>query len=271
MEDLNANEQKDLMIHRENDKEVLKEYQDEFGRFERDRTDTSGKVRQAAQEQRHHFRTVSCVYPRAEWTHGKGWRGTHSTGKSSSNGTNLPSTLWPEVFKTAGYLNNRTPKNGLGWKTPCEALTGETPELSHLHPYGCRAYPLRHDVPRSQKLEARALIEYLVGYDSSNIFRVWIPSRMRVIRTRDVRFDHSRFYDPAELDAGHLKAVSIEDLVEVLDIPEPSWSNSPSFEEEDDSSSALRDALQAEESTNWTLHSILHVKPSVDSYEPGCF
>jgi hypothetical protein len=26
------------------------------------------------------------------------------------------------------------------WKTPLELLIGEKPKLSHLHPYGCRAY-----------------------------------------------------------------------------------------------------------------------------------
>jgi Reverse transcriptase (RNA-dependent DNA polymerase) len=146
----------------------------------------------------------------------------------------LPANLWPETYTAAGYLNNRTPKEGIEWTTPIEALTKQKPQLAHLHPYGCRAYPLRSNVPRLDKLAPRAMIGYLVGYDSSNIYRIWVPSQMRVIRTRDVTFDHSRFYDPAELDIGHSSAVSIEDIIEVLDMPAPSYSSSRDITEEDD-------------------------------------
>ncbi len=45
-------------------------------------------------------------------------------------GANLPANLWPEVFKSVGYLNNRTPRRALAWKTPFEALTGEKPNLT---------------------------------------------------------------------------------------------------------------------------------------------
>jgi hypothetical protein len=85
---------------------------------------------------------------------------------------NLPSNLWPEIVLAASYLNNRTPKKGLDWKTPFEKLFGTKPDLSHLHVYGCRAYPLKKDIPHLDKLEARAHIGYLVGYDSRNIFRI---------------------------------------------------------------------------------------------------
>ncbi|ERF70711.1 hypothetical protein EPUS_09493 [Endocarpon pusillum Z07020] len=70
----------------------------------------------------------------------------------------LPDELWPEAFKTAGYLNNRTPKRGLRWKTPLEAILKKRLQLSHLYPYGCRAYPLRKNILHSYKLEPRALI-----------------------------------------------------------------------------------------------------------------
>jgi hypothetical protein len=110
---------------------------------------------------------------------------------------NLPSSIWPETVMAASYLNNRTPKKKLGWKTPFEMLTGEKPNLSHLRIYGCRAYPLRKNVPHLDKLEPRAHIGYLVGYDSTNIFRIWIPSKGKIIRTRDVTFDESQFVERA--------------------------------------------------------------------------
>ncbi|KAK1912880.1 hypothetical protein P3342_004816 [Pyrenophora teres f. teres] len=38
------------------------------------------------------------------------------------------------------------------------------------------------------KLEKRTFEGFLIGYDASNIYRVWIPTTNRVIRVRDVRF-----------------------------------------------------------------------------------
>jgi hypothetical protein len=64
----------------------------------------------------------------------------------------LPANLWPEIIQAAVYLNNRTPKRQLSWKTPYEALTQSKPNLSHLRIYGCRAYPLNKHIPRSEKL-----------------------------------------------------------------------------------------------------------------------
>ena len=34
----------------------------------------------------------------------------------------LPEELWPEVYKAAAYLLNRTPSKGLEWKTPFEKI-----------------------------------------------------------------------------------------------------------------------------------------------------
>ena len=84
----------------------------------------------------------------------------------------LPADMWPEIVQTAAYLNNRTPKRRLGWKTPHEALTGVKPSLSHLHVFGCRAYPLNKHIPLTHKLQPRAHIGYLLGYESTNIYRI---------------------------------------------------------------------------------------------------
>jgi hypothetical protein len=116
---------------------------------------------------------------------------------------NLPEDLWPEIVPAAAYVLNRTPNKQLGWKTPLEVLQqlvnmpNPRPSIAHLHVYGARAYPLNHKIPKSEKLKPRAHIGYLVGYDSTNIFQIWVPSKKRVIRTRDVTFDETLFYDPA--------------------------------------------------------------------------
>ena len=122
---------------------------------------------------------------------------------------NLPHNLWKEVVNCAAYLWNRTPRYGNGWKPPYElfhSYGGKTkkPQLAHLKAYGCRAYTMTANAQekknRLYKLQPRAYIGYLVGYDSSNIYRIWVPSRGKVYRTRDVTFDETRFYSPDEWD-----------------------------------------------------------------------
>ena len=94
------------------------------------------------------------------------------------------------------------------------------PHFAHLNAYGCKAYPLNHKIPRRSKLDPRAHIGYLVGYDSTNIFCIWIPSRNKVIQTRDVTFDENVFYDPSTVDIGILLREEVENIIESLEIPE---------------------------------------------------
>ena len=68
--------------------------------------------------------------------------------------------------------------------------------MNHLVPYGCRAYSFIKNRSKLEKLEPRAHIGYLVGYDSTNVFRIWIPSQKTVILTRDVVFDITKRYYP---------------------------------------------------------------------------
>lgn len=118
--------------------------------------------------------------------------------------SNLPIQFANEIYRYAGYLINRTPTKSLDWKTPFQAAYGKQPSLAHLRIYGCRAYALRKKIPRTDKLSPRALIGYLVGLDSRNIFRIWIPKLTsrghlgKVIRTRDVTFDEKSFYSTDE-------------------------------------------------------------------------
>ena len=37
-------------------------------------------------------------------------------------GANIPEDLWPEAFKTTGYLINRMPSSTLTWKSPYQML-----------------------------------------------------------------------------------------------------------------------------------------------------
>jgi hypothetical protein len=114
----------------------------------------------------------------------------------------LPGYMWPEAVSAAGYLLNRTPRQQYNWITPIERLQAYTgvpdpqPKVGYIRIYGCRAYPLIQNQLKLNKLEPRTSIGYLVGWDSTNIFRIWIPTLGKVIRTRDVTFDENLKYNP---------------------------------------------------------------------------
>ena len=58
----------------------------------------------------------------------------------------------------------------------------------------------------------RADIGYLVGYNASNIFKIWIPEDHSVICTRDVEFDEDSFFDPTKPVKIHIhEAIEEED------------------------------------------------------------
>jgi hypothetical protein len=142
----------------------------------------------------------------------------------------LPENLWPEIVRTAGYLLNRTPIRVNEWKTPFEAVTGHQPNLAHLYTYGCRAYALTHGIPKLQKLKQRATISYLVGYDSTNIYRIWYPAQNKVVRTRDATFHESEYYDPTkQQDSSQLREAASEILEVIQD------TNTRSLAEDQDS------------------------------------
>lgn len=127
---------------------------------------------------------------------------------------NLPWAIWPEVVRSAVYLYNRTPRYSNRWRSPYEEFftriayqmgvvtLPRKPNQSHLRTYGCKAFAMTDDTKRHkgrlQRLDPKAWIGYLVGYRSSNIFRVWVPSMGKVISTRDVVFDEYTIFDGSE-------------------------------------------------------------------------
>ncbi|KAI1668846.1 hypothetical protein L13192_06305 [Pyrenophora tritici-repentis] len=100
----------------------------------------------------------------------------------------LPKALANKLVCTAARLLNVTPTKALEWRTPQEMVTGIRPDLSRLHIIGSRGFILNKHLLRGDKLEKRTFEGFLIGYDASNIYRVWIPTTNRVIRVRDVRF-----------------------------------------------------------------------------------
>ena len=93
----------------------------------------------------------------------------------------LPPSLGLEAFLTTRYALNRTPNEQLGWKTPYEIAYGKPPLLTYMHVYGYKTYTLDKRVKRGDKLGPYASIGHLVGYNSTNIYQIWILSLHKVI------------------------------------------------------------------------------------------
>lgn len=160
-------------------------------------------------------------------------------GRAMRLDANLPRNLWPEVARTAVYLHNRTPKYLNRWKTPYEVFftavafqngivtSPRKPNLSHLRAYGCKAFAMTDDTKRGkrrlQRFDPKAWIGYLVGYRSTNIYRIWIPSMGKVINTRDVIFDEDSIFNGEEREIMdnlmHSTTEEIEAWAKTVELP----------------------------------------------------
>jgi hypothetical protein len=161
---------------------------------------------------------------------------------------NLSWELWPEITRAAVYLYNRTPNYINNWKTPYEIFftriafsngivtSLRKPNLSHLKAYGCKAFAMSNDTHRGksrlQRLDPKAWVGYLVGYRSSNIYRIWIPSLAKVISTRDVVFDEQAVFNGKTEDLmDNLMHNTLEEIashVRTMELPNPT--NNPEVE-----------------------------------------
>lgn len=156
----------------------------------------------------------------------------------------LPHNLWNEIVNCAVYLRDRTPRESNGWKSPYEQFYSYTnrratkPLLAHLRAYGCRAYAMTADAQnkgkRLNKLDPRAHIGYLVGYDSTNIYRIWIPHTGKVISTRDVIFDETSFFDGKRTDLTAELIAELDTLIERVSLPETQARNEALLEEDEE-------------------------------------
>jgi hypothetical protein len=102
--------------------------------------------------------------------------------------SDLPKFLWGEATQHAVYLKNRTWTRTLGETTPFEILTGKKPDLSSIHPWGCRVRV--HDTSGS-KLDGRSKIGRWMGLDeeTGDGHRIYWPERRMITVERSVKFN----------------------------------------------------------------------------------
>ena len=73
---------------------------------------------------------------------------------------------------------------------------------------------------KRQKLDAKAHIGFLVGYESTNIFRIWIPHKGKVISARDVIFNEDKVWDQRPICLTPNEIQELDNAVEVVEVPQ---------------------------------------------------
>ncbi len=119
--------------------------------------------------------------------------------------------LYSECYLAVAHLLNRTSMLS-DWQSSLIRLQRLFKksirwEIDHLKIFDCKAYVLLKDAdvsPRSEKMKARAFVDYLIDYDSINIFRIWNLEKDDVNDYKDVIFDENTYYDIYDKDKRHL-------------------------------------------------------------------
>jgi hypothetical protein len=96
------------------------------------------------------------------------------------------------------------------------------------------------------KLDPRAYIGYLVGYDSTNIYRVWVPHKGTIISTRDVIFDEFTFFKGEKEDRLEGLITKLDTLIEKVLVPKAQAKNEALLQEDDDILETDAEAEEAE-------------------------
>ncbi len=124
----------------------------------------------------------------------------------------LSKDLYPECYLAVAHLLNRIFMTQLSWNSSLIRLQRLLKksirwELDYLKIFDCKTYVLlkKSDVSsRSEKMKARAFVDYLIDYDSINIFRIWNLEKDDVNDYRDAIFDENAYYDSYDKNKRHL-------------------------------------------------------------------
>jgi len=87
----------------------------------------------------------------------------------------LPKYLWAEAINHSVWIRNHAITRSIpGKMTPFELATGDKPDMSNVHEWGCKVWVKLLDV---EKLEPRAKEGRFVGFDDeSKAIRVYWPN-----------------------------------------------------------------------------------------------
>jgi Reverse transcriptase (RNA-dependent DNA polymerase)/Integrase core domain len=105
-----------------------------------------------------------------------------------------PINLWAEAILAACHIRNRLPSRSLDGKSPHEMWTGMKPTVGHVRKFGCAVYRHINKKTGRKKLHKKSMLGYLVGYDSTEIYRIYHPKTKTIKVSRDVVFSEDEFF-----------------------------------------------------------------------------
>ena len=109
--------------------------------------------------------------------------------------SNLPKNLQRETILTTTYLYNRTSNSSINFKTPYKLKYKEIPNINNIRIFRSLTY-YKEPTSLIKKLDSKASPYYLIGFSSSNIYKLYNPSNNKTIRARDYKIIESYYYKP---------------------------------------------------------------------------
>lgn len=105
----------------------------------------------------------------------------------------IPPRLWPDALATSTHLLNLRPTRARAHATPHQLLLGTAPSYDHLRTFGCLCYP-NSIATAPHKLAPRSQACAFLGYPpGTKGYRCYDPSTRRVLTSRHISFDETRF------------------------------------------------------------------------------
>jgi hypothetical protein len=101
-----------------------------------------------------------------------------------------PMRFWADAISTACYISNQIFLRSILYLTPFELRFGRKPSVSHLRPFGCKCFVLKHG--DLDKFESRSSDGILLGYTPhGRSYRVFNLEINTVVELYDVTFDET--------------------------------------------------------------------------------
>jgi hypothetical protein len=104
-----------------------------------------------------------------------------------------PSRFWADAISTAYYISNRIFLRSILYLTPFELRFGRKHSISHLSPFRCKCFVLKHR--NLDKFESRSFNGILLGYTPHDrSYRVYNLETNTVVELCDVTFNETTHF-----------------------------------------------------------------------------
>ena len=142
-------------------------------------------------------------------------RSLQEMARTMLNDNSTPKHFWAEAMNTACYLQNKIYIRPILKKTPYELCNGQKPNISYLHPFGCKCFIL-NTKNNLGKLDSRSDNGTFLSYfETSKAFIVYNSRTLIVEKTIHMRFDENKpDKDLSELDESFVDLRLDDDLIE---------------------------------------------------------